>query len=252
MNNLQLRTKIIPTFERDHPGYQMLLQVDHSQGHAAYSKDALLVSRMNLRPGGKQAMMRSGWFLDNDSQRVEQPMTYPANHPTHPNQPKGIKAVLEERNLWRDGLLKECKDSSCEYGATSCCASRILSIQPDFKEQGSLIQEIVTSAGHLVIFLPKYHCELNFIEYFWGATKKYLRDRCDYTFNTLKQNMPLALASTLIQTIRKWEHRSRRWIDCYESGLDAKEAQFKVREFSSRKYKSHRRIPEALASAMDL
>ena len=31
----------------------------------------------------------------------------------------------------------------------------------------------------------------------------------------------------------------------------AKEAQFRVREFSSRKYRSHRRIPETLAQAMD-
>ncbi|OAX35610.1 hypothetical protein K503DRAFT_828537 [Rhizopogon vinicolor AM-OR11-026] len=43
-------------------------------------------------------------------------------------------------------------------------------------------------------FLPKFHCELNFIEFFWGVVKKYLRDICDYTFATLKENMPKALA----------------------------------------------------------
>ena len=52
----QLREKIIPAFERAYsPGHQVLIMVDNSQGHSAYAVDALLTSRMNLRPGGKQA-----------------------------------------------------------------------------------------------------------------------------------------------------------------------------------------------------
>jgi hypothetical protein len=53
--------------------------------------------------------------------------------------------------------------------------------------QKSLVQEVIESAGHFCLFLPKFHCELNFIEYFWGMVKKYLRDNCDYTFDTLKK-----------------------------------------------------------------
>jgi hypothetical protein len=34
--------------------------VDNSQGHSAYAADALLVSRMNMKPGGKQAYIRNG------------------------------------------------------------------------------------------------------------------------------------------------------------------------------------------------
>ena len=53
---LQLCEKIIPAFEKVHgPGYQALIMVDNSQGHSAYVEDALLVSRMNINPGGKQA-----------------------------------------------------------------------------------------------------------------------------------------------------------------------------------------------------
>jgi len=83
-------------------------------------------------------------------------------------------------------------------------------MQDDFRQQKSLVQEVIESAGHLCIFLPKFHCELNFIEFFWGLVKKYLRDNCDYTFDTLKANMPKALESVRLNTIRRWEHRMYR------------------------------------------
>ena len=41
---------------------------------------------------------------------------------------------------------------------------------------------------------------------FWGAVKKYLCDNCNYTFDTLKENLLEALASVDVKTIRKWEH----------------------------------------------
>ncbi|KAF8218746.1 hypothetical protein L208DRAFT_1286241 [Tricholoma matsutake] len=56
----------------------------------------------------------------------------------------------------------------CVHDATSCCATCILDLQLDFKEQCSLVQEVIAQAGHLCIFLPKFHCELNFIEFFWA------------------------------------------------------------------------------------
>lgn len=248
----QLKEKIIPAFEAAHgPGYQALIMVDNSQGHSAYAENALLTSRMNLRPGGKQAYMRDGWFVQGDK-RVVQQMTFPSDHPEYPGLPKGLKQVLEERGLWRSGLLMRCRDKCVsDSESRTCCATRVLDSQPDFQEQRSLVQEVIEAAGHMCIFLPKYHCELNFIEYFWGAVKRYLRDNCDYTFPTLQANLPLALASVSVQLIRKWEHRTWRWIEAYTKGLNSKEAQEQVQAFSSRRYKSHRRISETLARTLD-
>jgi hypothetical protein len=186
-----------------------------------------------------------------DGIKIIQPMIFTHNHPTNPNQPKGIKAVLEERGLWVPRLCLECKKPKCEVGATSCCARRLLGQQPDFQEQKSLVQEVIEATGHLCIFLPKFHCELNFIEFFWGAVKKYLCDHCDHTFDTLKENLPKALASVDVKTIRKWEHRTMRWLDAYGSGKGTKEAQLHVKQFSSCKYTSHRRIPQSIATLMD-
>jgi hypothetical protein len=241
---LQLKDKIIPAFEKAHgAGYQALIMVDNSQGHSAYAKDALLTSRMNLRPGGKQAHLRDGWFMQ-DGIKAIQKMSFPDDHPEFPGIPKGMKQVLTERRLWDDRLRTQ-----CTKGCTSndCCAKRILDIQPDFKAQKSLVRKVIEAAGHMCIFLPKFHCELNFIKFFWGAVKWYLRENCDYTFTMLQENMPKALESVGIHTIRKWEHRMKCWMEAYGSGLGAKDAQCQVKAFSSRIYKSHRRIPETVA-----
>ena len=64
--------------------------VDHSQGHSAYSEDALVVSCMNVKPGGKQAHMHDSWYLQK-GQRVIQPMKFPADHAEYP---------MWERCLW--------------------------------------------------------------------------------------------------------------------------------------------------------
>ena len=225
----------------------MLLMVDNSQGHSAYAKDALLASRMNIKPGGKQAHMQDGWFMCN-GEKIIQPMIFPHDHREFPDMPKGMKQVLTECGLWQDNLRARCK-SHCI--SDDCCAKQVLNHQPDFQEQKSLIEEVVESAGHLCIFLPKFHCELNFIEYFWGATKQYLRNHCDYTFTSLQKNMPQALASVDVHTIRKWEHRMKRWMEAYRTGLGARDAQFQVQAFSSRRYKSHRRITETVAKAVE-
>ncbi|KIJ52515.1 hypothetical protein M422DRAFT_156778 [Sphaerobolus stellatus SS14] len=176
-------------------------------------------------------------------------MNFSSTHPNHPGQPKGMKQILLECGLYQVGLTMQCKKK--KDGSEGNCTKRILELQPDFKEQKSLVQEVIEECGHICIFLPKFHCELNFIEFFWGAVKKYLRENCDYTYKTLQENMPTALASVSLQTIRRWEHRMDRWVAAYDTGLDAKEAQQKGREFSSRKYTSHRCVPEILAAQFD-
>jgi hypothetical protein len=60
-----------------------------------------------------------------------------------------------------------------------------------------------------------------------------------------------ALRSVDLMTIRKWERRTYRWLDAYRQGLDCKDAQLQVKKFSSRQYKSHRRVGDRMGDAMD-
>jgi hypothetical protein len=204
---------------------------------------------MNVNPGGKQVSMRDGWFI-HEGQKINQPMVFPTNHPQYRNQPKSIKAVLTEQGLYCARLRGKCKNK-CDAEATECCNKRILELQADFVEQKSLVQETIKGAGHLCLFFLKFHCELNFIEYFWAQVKRFLRDNCDYTFNTFKENMLKALESVPLTSIRRWEHRMYRWMEAYRSGLGTSAAQLQVKRFGSAKFKSHRRVPETIARAFD-
>jgi hypothetical protein len=112
-------------------------------------------------------------------------MCFPTNHPEFPGQPKRMYHALTEQGLWKNGLVMQCKKSKdgsggkFKPGATNCCAKCILDLWPDFQEQKSLVQEVIKAAGHLCIFLPKFHCKLNFIEFFWGVVKRYLHENCN-------------------------------------------------------------------------
>ena len=123
---------------------------------------------MNVNPGGKQGILRDGWYI-HDGQRVVQPMVFPPDRRSEtPSIAKGIKAVMKERGIWQEKLRGKC---SKKHTSDSCCNARILEMQPDFMEQKSSVQEVIEAAGHLCIVLLKFHCELNFIEFFWGAVK---------------------------------------------------------------------------------
>jgi hypothetical protein len=52
-----------------------------------------------------------------------------------------------------------------------CCMRKVLSEQADFRDEKPLLQIIIERAGHKCYFLPKFHCEINPIEMFWGWVK---------------------------------------------------------------------------------
>ena len=62
------------------------------------------------------------------------------------------------------GKLKTKCKPVCPVENSNCCMAQLLSQQDDFKNQVSMLEVLVKERGHEIIFLPKFHCELNPIE----------------------------------------------------------------------------------------
>ena len=99
-----------------------------------------------------------------------------------PNLPCGLETANSTETMEEyEARTADC----CEVGK-GCCALRILEAEEDFRNEISLLEMIIHAAGHEVIFYPKFHCEFNYIEYYWGALKRYTRDNCKYSFAELE------------------------------------------------------------------
>ena len=175
--------KAIALAKAECAGQQVRFIFDRSKVHRKKAANALSVNKMNVGEGGQQAIMRPGWYLNKDGQRVVQPMVFGNK------QAKGMKAVLMERGLFKDGMKgPEMK--------------QLLAEQPDFKEQKTMLEELCERNGVLCSFLPVGHCECNPIELFWAAFKQLLRENCDYTIAGLRRTIPRALASVPVSQSR--------------------------------------------------
>ncbi|KAJ8588013.1 hypothetical protein M405DRAFT_903493, partial [Rhizopogon salebrosus TDB-379] len=90
--------------------------------------------------------------------------------------------------------------------------------------------------GFDVIFLPKYHCELNFIEQCWGHAKHIWRQKtCSLSEAALEHNVIKSLSDRCNGKLH-FASRSIKFIDAYhtEKALKA----FSV--WAIKKYRSHR------------
>ena len=95
------------------------------------------------------------------------------------------------------------------------------------------MQDVIEAAGHLYLFLPKFHYELNYMG--------------DDTLDILKESMPKAVASVPLQTIRRWEHRMYRWM-----GQDRVPKMLRYKSVNSvLRHINYRRIPDTIANAFD-
>lgn len=90
-----------------------------------------------------------------------------------------------------------------QYQKPDFCGRMLLSQQPDFLEQKVRVQEVFEAKGDLILFYHRFHCELNWIEYFWERVTLYTRTNCCYIIKFLGKNVSLALeyASLLLP---KW------------------------------------------------
>ena len=113
-----------------------------------------------------------------------------------------------------------------------CCVTRALTQQQDFLDEKPMIQQYIESQGHICIFLPKFHCELNQIEMYWGWAKHSVffsflfpamftrmsaeyRAASDSKFSTTKRIVPEILDSVEVKLLQKFFRKAWRYMDAY-------------------------------------
>ena len=110
-----------------------------------------------------------------------------------------------------------------------CCMQHVLLLQEDFRTEKPLVQTLIEHAGHLCLFLPQFHCELNPIEMLWGYGKyctctslahmvhalpwlSGYRNLADGRFATTKILVPQCLDACKLIMIRKFFQKSWRYL----------------------------------------
>ncbi|KAE9403387.1 hypothetical protein BT96DRAFT_1080533 [Gymnopus androsaceus JB14] len=173
----------ISIFEEAHPDCQGLFIFDQSSAHASLGPDALHAWTMNKSDGGKQCKQRDTVIPESNPYPElcgkPQKMTLPNGDA------KGMQRVLEERGFDVRKMHAKCTPV-CPMENNDCCMACLLSKQEDFANQSSMLETLITEAGHYCIFLPKFHCELNLIEMYWGWVKYRFREIPKKTFQDAK------------------------------------------------------------------
>ncbi|KAI0324035.1 hypothetical protein GY45DRAFT_1349605 [Cubamyces sp. BRFM 1775] len=199
-----------------------------ANGKPVYSPDGKIL-KTKIRMGN--AMFSNG---------SPQSLYFPDNHPTHPGAFKGMAVLLEERGFKHARQLNaQCPDFKCQPPALDCCCRRLLFNQPDFRDVETLLEAHCRARGFTVLFLPKFHCELNCIEQCWCYAKQVYRKFPPSSAEAdLERNVRIALDSVPLATIHRYYTRSHRFMDAYRRGLSEKQA-----AWAAKKYHSHHVLP---------
>ncbi|KAF9442265.1 hypothetical protein P691DRAFT_798574 [Macrolepiota fuliginosa MF-IS2] len=162
-----------------------------------------------------------------------QSLYYPEGHPCG-GVFKGITIILEEQGYDIHGKKALCGGAkfNCLPGAQDCCCHWMLFNEPDFANVKSRLEELAENLGVQVIFLPKFHCELNPIEQCWGFAKRvYQLSPHSLCKDHLEHNALSALAEVPLTSIQKFAVKSHWFIDAYSWGLNGRQAAWAVRHY---------------------
>ena len=265
---LQQLDSAITLHEKIQPDIIAVFVFDQSSAHNSHGDGALSAFDMNLTCGGAKAPQNATIFppFCGSIAGQAQQLSY-FESPTGKLRPKGIKLILEERRCYPDLSIPifegkapkakcqpRCPDPVADplfvmdfdLDTKPCCLARILQNHPDFRAQKSAIEQLIVDRGHKCLFLPKFHCELNAIEMYWGYSKALFRQVTKATFKDGQREVIIALDSCKLDTMRRFCNRSYRFMDAYKQGLSIKAAAWCVR-----KQKGHRAISEEVMQEFD-
>jgi hypothetical protein len=277
--------------DKDYANEEHVLVFDNATTHLKREEDALSATKMpkftpaigknwgvevdeldedcNVVHGtnGKVLKMRVNMVNAKYADGCPQSLYWPEDH-ARVGVFKGMAAILQERGFANALTLRaQCKDFKCTDNTVNCCCRRILYNQPDFVNVPSKLERMCKPRGYQVMFLPKFHCELNFIEQCWGYSKRLYRQYPASSKEAdLERNVLMALDSVPLVVMRRsvlplscqcslhnsfnlshsFATRARRFIDAYAKGLQGKGA-----AWAAKKYRGHRVLPESILAEFD-
>jgi hypothetical protein len=180
--------------DKFYPDEEHIFVYDNATTHLKRPEGSLSATKMTMNPSanffvevnkrddaGKQLFNPDGSLLKHKICMVDatfngqpQPLYFPTGHPLA-GRFKGMLNILNERGIATAGKRAQCKGFKCTPPALDCCLRRTLYNQPDFEHVESLLEVHCRSRNFDIIFIPKFHCELNFIEQCWGYAKRLYR-----------------------------------------------------------------------------
>ena len=225
---LRQTERAMDILQEHHPNEDHVLVFDNATTHLKRSDDALSARNMpkftskegitwgpetNMiggdgkpvyGPDGKVVKIKIRMADATFADRTPQVLYFPPGHP-RAGVFKGMSVILQERGLLKEANLKaQCKDFKCQTGKMDCCCCRVLYSQPDFIDVKSKLETMCKKRGFKPLFLPKFHCELNFIKQCWGYAKRtYRQYPASSKEADLELNVVSALGSVPLHSMRR-------------------------------------------------
>ncbi|KIK80726.1 hypothetical protein PAXRUDRAFT_157910, partial [Paxillus rubicundulus Ve08.2h10] len=260
-------SKAMDLLMKHYPDYNHLFVFDNAPTHLKCADDALSAHNMPkgiqgwgvdvtmkddagkvmYGPNGKPLKTKVQMANGRLSNGTPELLYFPDGH-QHTGKFKGMAQILKEHRFTDVHTLKaQCKDFKCKEGATNCCYHQILFNQPYFVNIPSLLQTHCSSHGFGCLILPKFHCELNFIEQCWGFAKCIYHEYPPSSkILVMEENIHKALDSIPLESIQHFANLSSHFIDAYHKGLNGKQA-----ARTAKKYCGHHILPKSILKELD-
>lgn len=277
-DNEKFMTQVVDIMDCIHalyPGYQVVIEVDWSSGHAKKAEGALNANDMNMNYGGKQPSMRPeegsrmtpaclgqypavlvlhdpagtthkdcrlqvGQVQQFTFQPGDPPPFYDLDCPAD-SIADNSGAIMKQGYVGQPKGLKQVlwERGLWEHGLTLERAKALLAECEDFKTEPSSLQQLLQKPGDLLIMSPKGHPEVagKGVEYAWGYSKRYFRAHNDCVAKNLHDNIVAATSQEQLplSRVRKFARRAREYRNAYKYAHDHKAV-----EASKAQQKSHR------------
>ncbi len=205
--------------EKRFPGCALVFLFDHSSNHRGMDDDCLNLNKLNKSPGSKVKRVTRDTAVSGKRESTMVPATDADGKETGGLMTPGLLHLAQKRCP----ELKKLKPSDVTMEQLKTIAQGDPRFA-DWQHSMTALEEVVERAGHIAMFLPKFHCECNHIEYMWASLKNPLRKAVDGTVKTMRVFIEAFLTNVRVSDVKGLWRRSLAYITEYGKGATGVEA----------------------------